>query len=160
MTWKHSGGINRTSDVATSAAFRAEISGSIAALMGDPSIPVYHTPDRYTEIARLHEGSIYHYLNSTTTIGKYLDGTSFAQQYAMSFGSWCHDVKIVNVQALPEAAAHLNALYARLNAQFDYGEANFTCTANGTSMRGYVFAGTGRRDAVFSLWCASRWWHI
>ena len=151
-TWKQSGGLNRTPGTSrTSAAFRAEIPGSVMILMGDPNVPFYRVPDSSTQLAKLHDGDIYRYRSSVMTIGRYMDGTSFARRFATSL---CQGVRIINAQDRPDAAADLNAIFATTGAHFEYGQVNFTCTSDGTTMRGYVFAGVGKKVDAYTVWWA------
>jgi hypothetical protein len=143
--WARSGGIYRQSPLDIRPAFRAEIAGSAAIQSGDPAVPFFSVPTAASNMAGFPVGKWLPYPGMRLLVAPYADGPTFARQYAAShFGPICSGLQIADARPRPDASAQLNATYAQygLPAEVSAGEVAFTCTADGTQMRGYVFAGT------------------
>jgi hypothetical protein len=105
--------------------------GMINVRVGDNTIPNYQTPNTNPYLPNTP--------NNFTPVAAYTSGQVFAQKYGLArFGSMCQGVQVTGGQVSQPKYSQQVQGYVTATA----GSANFSCTLNGQSMVGYVYAET------------------
>jgi hypothetical protein len=145
--WSRTGGTYRHTSLDYRPAYLAGIEGKALIRSGDPRIPFFAVPNPMLAMGGLREGSWYQIPGVSLMVRRFVDGPSFAREYAQTgFGNVCTGVSIDQQRPRPDAVAHLNETYARfgegVRIQVTAGEVAFSCTSGGAPVHGYVFAAT------------------
>lgn len=140
--WKVVGGAYRLSatDIRSGITL-ASPDGQIRVVLGDSNLATFIEPNQMMAYAGLREGTYYALGDgSRLLIRRYLPGQLAAREYVQSYvARECQNLQIVSNNARPDVAGKFGS-QARSegmpNAQLTAGDATFTCTMAGTSVRG------------------------
>lgn len=108
----------------------------ILAFRGDTTLGFFTLPSRLTDMANLHEGSVYQGPAGAMVIRQYIPGADFVKAYLGGAQAQCPGLRMVNQenfgQASQQLAGELNGLLGGI-AQFrlDSGAVDFVCGTSG-----------------------------
>lgn len=156
--WRVQGGSRRmnTVDIRTGVDI-ASPDGAIQIFYGDASVPIYTLPSPMLARAGLGVGQVYSPgFGQQMVIMPYHNGEAFAAQWgAQRIGRICGGVQRTGAQPRPDASHGIDQAMAAfgIHTSIQAGEANFSCSLQGTPAAGYVFAATELvRAQMSSLW--------
>jgi hypothetical protein len=146
--WQAVGGAYRMSptDVRTGVMISSP-DNRIRVVLGDASIPLYTSPSQMLASVGLGEGSLYGLGDGTRMeIRRYMSGQIYARAYVQSFAQrQCPGLQWQANNVRADLAAQF-AQAARAegvpNPQLTAGDAAFTCTLNGTAVKGSLVVAT------------------
>ena len=145
--WVVEGGSRRVSanDVRTGVVARPP-DGSMELFFGDSDTPAFTLPNAALSAAGFRDGSTFSPgQGQTLVVADYRAGEAFAAGWgAQRLGRGCAAPRLTASRPLPQADEAMDAAYAQGGVQTSIhaGEAKFTCTWNGGTGAGYVFAAT------------------
>ncbi len=156
--WQVSGGSRRLSAVEVRAAVDiVSPDGTIRIFYGDVGIPIYTPPSPLLAQAGIGVGGVYSPgAGRQFVVMPYLNGETFADKWgAQRLARSCGDVAPIGAQGRPDVSRGIDQAFAAYGVQtwIDAGEANFSCSLQGTPAVGYVFAATELvRTQTDALW--------